>query len=284
MRTLWFIPQGVRRIGPEEYTDYQGGIASTLTPISKRQAAAVIAQGGRRARELVSLLEGLGFEPELDGSETWDKASLVGEGFNRFDKGFNGRIHQISARFSGPPIEFDDLVRRFAAMPATVVTRTREDSSAKTRELEVLLDDRYGHSARIDVQQRKDSGLISARLQVTSRAFFYRWDKRDAVWSILARGRGENLEEQQAREIERLGFRRRRSWPVHDAPSGGLLESEAAERIRLYLVGAGVDADAMSFTPQRRQVGWDVAIAGGPTAALDALHITDDGHIGPREH
>lgn len=283
MRALWFIPHGITFTGPERSSGYPGGFASTLNPIGRRQAAAVAARGQHRARELVSLLEGAGYTAEDEGTENWNKTDLVGEGFNRFDKGSNGRVHSLTIWFSAPPGEFDELMQRFAALPSGIIIDARDESPRHGRRYVMWPKQRYGHDSSITLSQRKDSSQVSARLSLHSHAYFYRWAKRDAFWRILIHGSSENLEEQQRREQRRLGFYNQRPWPVHAAPPGGLRKSEAEERVRLYLIGAGVETDRMKFAGRRAADGWDITITGGPTAGLDGLHIGDDGRIRSRE-
>ncbi|WP_433564593.1 hypothetical protein ACQP1O_04300 [Nocardia sp. CA-151230] len=286
MRSLWFIPHGIAVVGPEESTGYRGGVSSTLKPIGKAQAAAVIAHGRRRASELVSLLEGAGFTADGDGSETWSANAFVGEGFNRVDKGSNGRLHEITAGFSGPPAEFDELVSRFAAMPSDVVGEIENRTATHRRTCRVRLADGSWHSGIITLVQPKDSRLITAGLQVTGGPYFYGWAKRPALWRIPFTNTSDHYrhsEKNRQREAERLGFFDRRPWPVHAAAPGGMSAAEASSRIRMYLIGAGVDIGAMGFAPQRIDGGWDVVLSGSPTATLDALRITDEGYVSSRE-
>lgn len=287
MRSLWFIPHGIAVVGAEESTGYRGGFSSTLNPIGKRQAAAVVAHGRRRATELTSLLEGVGFVAEGEGTETWSTTAFVGEGFNRVQKGANGRLHEISVKFSGPPSEFDDLVSRFADMPSDVVIGIENRSATHRQSFLVRLADNYGHSGIITLIQPRDSRQTTANLQVTGGPYFYGWDKRPALWRIPFTKTSDHYrhsEKNQRQEAARLGFFDRRPWPVHAAPQSGLSKSEASSRVRMYLIGAGVDTTPITFAPERTDGGWDVALAGSPTDALDVLHISDDGYIGPREH
>ncbi|MFE3222516.1 hypothetical protein [Nocardia sp. NPDC059228] len=236
---------------------------------------------------MTSLLEGAGFVAEDEGTETWSTTAFVGEGFNRVHKGSNGRLHEISANFSGPPAEFGELASRFADMPFDVVTGIENRSAAHRQSCLVRLTEGAGHSGVITLVQPRDSRQITATLQVTGGPYFYGWDKRPALWRIPFTNTSDyyrHSEKNQRREAERLGFFDRRPWPVHAAPPGGLSESEASSRVRMYLIGAGVDTAPMTFTSQRVDDAWDVVLAGSPTAALDALRITDDGYIGPREH
>ncbi|AYF77073.1 hypothetical protein D7D52_28345 [Nocardia yunnanensis] len=286
MRSLWFIPHGIAVVGAEESTGYRGGVSSTLNPIGKHQAAAVVAHGRRRANEVVSLLEGAGFVATGDGTETWSATAFVGEGFNRFDKAANGRVHEISANFSAPPAEFDELVNRFAAMPSDVVADTENRSAPHRMRCLIRLADGSGHSGVITIDRSNDSREITAGLRVTGGPYFYRWEKRPALWRMPFTNTSDyyrHSARSQRLEAERLGFFDRRSWPVH-ATVPGVSESEAASRIRMYLIGAGVDTAAMRFTPQRADDGWDVAIAGSPTAASSRMHIADDGYITSGEH
>ncbi|MFB7721494.1 hypothetical protein [Nocardia sp. NPDC056100] len=280
MRSLWFIPHGITFIGPDRRTPYWGGFSSTLNPITGRQAAAVSARGQRRAREAVSLLEGAGFVSKLDGSESWRRTDFVGEGFNRFDKGFNGRTHWITARFDGPPVEFDELVRLFAAMPDAVVRDTHDRTTARGRTLVVRLAARWGHSGVITLLQKTSEQRITAGLEIVSGPYFYRWAKRDPGWRIVVRGRDSNLAENTAREVRRLGYKSR-EWPVHVALTGGIARSEALTRVRLYLRGAGVDLRRARLRAHRADNGWQIAITGDSALhALARLDIDAAGRIG----
>ncbi|MGW4244228.1 hypothetical protein [Nocardia sp. NPDC004722] len=278
MRMLWFIPHGVRVVGPERYTRYWGGFCSTLNPITRRQAAAVVAKERRRARELVSLLEGLGFVAVEEGSESWGATRQVGEGFNRFDRANNGRYLHVTGRFVGLPGSFDEVVERFSGMPRRVVFDTSVMAHVRGRELAVQLPDRYGQSARITVKQRKESPETTAQLLVSSGSFFYGWDNHDPLWRVMLHGRSENGNEKRERERKRLGFGRQ-AWAVHSTPPGGMRKVEALRRIRLYLVGAGVDIERMRLTARRDDGGWGVGIGGSPVESLRALWIGDDGTI-----
>ncbi|MEC3955032.1 hypothetical protein VMT65_18470 [Nocardia sp. CDC153] len=282
MRSLWFIPHGNTVTEPEESTGYRGGWSSTLHPISTKQAAAVAAHGRRRAREMLSLLEGAGFIATEAGSEYWSETELVGEGFNRFDKGYNGRVHKVAADLTLPGSTSDIalLARRFADLPPSVIERVRADTPDKTYTL--FLPRQHGHAGTVKITKREDPPRITVNLLATSKRYFYRWDKREPVWKILLRNQTEEgHEDRRAREIARLGFSSR-DWPVHAELPDGISESEATDRVRLYLMGAGVDTAAATFRARRTDSGWDVAISGDPALdALGVLRITDAGRINP---
>ncbi|WP_040804510.1 hypothetical protein [Nocardia concava] len=282
MRSLWFIPHGNTVTEPEGTTGYRGGWSSTLHPISTRQAAAVAAHGRRRAREMLSLLEGAGFVAVEDGSEYWSETELVGEGFNRFDKGYNGRVHKVSANLTlpGSTVDISELARRFTDLPSTIIERVRADTRDQTYTL--FLPGRHGHTGNIKMTKREDPPRITVNLLAVSKRYFYRWDKRDSIWRILLQNRTEqDYEDRKAREIARLGFSSR-DWPVHATLPDGMVEEEATDRVRLYLMGAGVDTAAANLRAQRIENGWDVAISGDPALdALGVLRITDSGRIGP---
>ncbi|MEC3913310.1 hypothetical protein [Nocardia sp. CDC160] len=282
MRSLWFIPHGNAVIEPEESTGYRGGWSSTLHPISTKQAAAVAAHGRRRAREMLSLLEGAGFIAAESGSEYWSETELVGEGFNRFDKGHNGRVHKVAAELTlpGSTSNIAELARRFADLPLSAIERVRADTPDKTYTL--FLPRQHGHAGTIKMAKQENPSRITVSLLATSKRYFYRWDKREPVWKILLRNQTEeDNEDRRAREIARLGFSSR-DWPVHAELPDGISESEATDRVRLYLMGAGVNTAPATLRAQRTESGWDVAISGDPALdGLGALRITDAGRISP---
>ncbi|GAB2562455.1 hypothetical protein GCM10027167_81960 [Nocardia heshunensis] len=283
MRSLWFIPQGNTVIEPEATTGYRGGWSSTLRPLTERQAAAVAAHGRRRAREIVSLLEGAGFVADATGAERWNETELVGEGFNRFDKGSNGRVHSVSARLALPETTpgIGELAARFTRLPDDVVERVRADKPDRTYTL--FLPSRHGHAAQVTLAARDEPRRITATIVANSKPHFYRWDKRDSVWQMLRSGKTEDHDERRATELAHLGFSSR-DWPVHAALPDGMPEQEATERVRLYLMGAGVGIAGAALDPRRGDGCWDVSISGD--AALDtlgALRITDTGRISPPE-
>ncbi|MEV6771267.1 hypothetical protein AB0N05_21870 [Nocardia sp. NPDC051030] len=280
MRLLWFIPHGITFTRPERTSRYWGGFSSTVKPIGRRQAAAVVANGQRYARELVSLLEGAGFVVKDEGSEAWNRTYRVGEGFNRFDPGSNGRIYNVNIGFFGPPMEFDELAQHLAALPWGVVAGFGDQSSPYRASYVMSFNERYGHSGNVTLSQRKDAQQITAGLSVHSRSHFYGWAKHDPLWRILRQGRSEDADERIARERKRLGFQRQ-PWLVHAAPPGGMRRSEARRRIRLYLRGAGVKIKRMRFRLKRAETGWNIALSGSPTTSLKGLHITDEGYIQP---
>ncbi|WP_460728896.1 hypothetical protein [Nocardia heshunensis] len=251
--------------------------------MTERQAAAVAAHGRRRAREIVSLLEGAGFVADATGAERWNETELVGEGFNRFDKGSNGRVHSVSARLALPETTpgIGELAARFTRLPDDVVERVRADKPDRTYTL--FLPSRHGHAAQVTLAARDEPRRITATIVANSKPHFYRWDKRDSVWQMLRSGKTEDHDERRATELAHLGFSSR-DWPVHAALPDGMPEQEATERVRLYLMGAGVGIAGAALDPRRGDGCWDVSISGD--AALDtlgALRITDTGRISPPE-
>lgn len=283
VRSLWFIPHAITTIEPEPTTHYRGGWTSTLNPITKQQAAAVVAHGQHRARELLSLLEGLGFTVTDDGSELWSPTQMAGEGLNRFDIGHNGRIHTVSCAglaYGGPVTDFAELGQRFAAMPSDIIDEVITTAAEKGN-YTVHLPVRHDHSGKISLTVHDAPRRISAGLVANSRPYFYGWDKRDPLWRIATRRRDSTIDEQTARERERLGFTRGQTWNPHAPLPEGLPRAEAEERIRLYLVGSGVAAATAEFDSQRYGRGWQLTVTGGDPelTALDTLYIADDGRI-----
>ncbi|MBJ8338602.1 hypothetical protein JGU71_06875 [Antrihabitans sp. YC3-6] len=180
----------------------------------------------------------------------------MGEGKNLFDRRpSNGFSHVIVSYWSytGALTRATDLLATFEAMPADVVSAIDPTyvSFAGEPDASLLIEDSAG-------------GSCSAVLAVDSgKPYFVQW------W-----GRGMLVDE----EVEdRLGFHRR-IWPTHAVSRRGMSEDEAISRVRLYLVGAGVDVSAIDFAARRVESGWTVS-SNGDGGRIPAVLIGDDGVI-----